>query len=92
MIFFRSRKKIQRFGGNEALDPREVSDLDTTSGSDDESGVRRGRSKTKKLKLKRSRRGFEFDDDFVGDDGDVLYGSWSKSDLLRIEKAVMMLG
>merc|ERR1712141_646050 len=41
----RERKSVARFGGNESLDPRECSELDSSSGSDDdESGMRRGRS------------------------------------------------
>jgi chromodomain-helicase-DNA-binding protein 7 len=88
----RSRKKIQRFGGHDSLDPREVSDLDTSSDSDEEGGVRRGRSKSKKLTGRRGRRAFDFDDDYMEDERDVAYGSWTKSELFRIEKAVMLFG
>jgi chromodomain-helicase-DNA-binding protein 7 len=96
MVEPRSRKKIQRFGGHDAIDPREVSDLDSTSDSDEEGGgggVRRGRSKSKKLGSgRRGRRPFDFDDDYIEDERDVAYGSWTKSELFRIEKAVMLFG
>ncbi len=88
----RSRKKIQRFGGHDGIDPRDVSDLDSSSDSDDESGVRRGRSKGKKGGAKRGKRGFDFDDDFMEEERDVPYGTWTKVELLRIEKAVMLFG
>lgn len=89
MVEPRSRKKIQRFGGHDAVDPRDVSDLDSSSDSD-EDGVRRGRSKSKKVG--RRRRGIDFDDDYMEDERDVPYGSWTKSELLRIEKGVMLFG
>lgn len=90
MVEPRSRKKIQRFGGHDAVDPRDVSDLDSSSDSDEE-GVRRGRSKSKKTG-RRGRRTFDFDDDYMEDERDVPYGTWTKSELLRIEKAVMLFG
>ena len=90
MVEPRSRKKIQRFGGHDAVDPRDVSDLDSSSDSDEE-GVRRGRSKSKKMG-RRGRRTFDFDDDYMEDERDVPYGTWTKSELLRIEKAVMLFG
>merc|ERR1712045_839068 len=40
----RERKSVARFGGNESLNPNECSELDSSSGSDDEDGRRRGRS------------------------------------------------
>ena len=83
----RSRKKIQRFGGNESLDPRDVSDLDTSSDSDDD--LRRGRSKNKK---KRGRRGFDDDEDYMEDERDVEYGCWSKRELFRIENHLLAFG
>ena len=86
----RSRKKIQRFGGHDAIDPREVSELDTSSDSDEEGGVRRGRSKS--TKKGRRRRGLDDDDDYMEDERDVPYGHWTKSELFRIEKAVMLFG
>merc|ERR1712223_2371667 len=46
MVEPRSRKKIQRFGGHENLDPREVSELDSSSDSDaDGEGGRGGRKR-----------------------------------------------
>jgi chromodomain-helicase-DNA-binding protein 7 len=94
MVEPRSRKKIQRFGGHDAVDPRDVSDLDSSSDSD-EDGVRRGRSKSKKLSAtpgRRGRRPFDFDDDYNEDERDVPYGNWTRGELLRIEKAVMLFG
>lgn len=88
----RSRKKIQRFGGNESLDPREVSELDTSedSGGDDD-GLRRGRSKSQK-KLRSNRRRRDSDDEYMEDDRDVEYGHWSKSVLFRVEKGMLAFG
>merc|ERR1711990_449793 len=40
----RERKSVARFGGNESLNPNECSELDSSSGSNDEDGRRRGRS------------------------------------------------
>ncbi len=85
----RSRKKIQRFGGHESLDPREVSDLDSSSDSDDD--LRRGRSRNKKGR-RRGRRGFEEDEDYMEDERDVEYGHWSKRELFRIENQLLAYG
>jgi chromodomain-helicase-DNA-binding protein 7 len=80
----RSRKKIQRFGGHENLDPRDVSDLDTSSDSDDGG---RGR-KNGRRRSKRGRR--DDDDDYM--DEDVEYGSWTKKELFRIETQLLSYG
>ncbi len=84
----RSRKKIQRFGGHDSLDPRDVSELDSSSDSDDD--VRRGRSK--KLRSSRKGRRFDDDDDYMEDERDVEYGQWSKRELFRIENNLLAFG
>ena len=71
----RSRKQMKRFGGNESLNPRDVSDLDSSSDSDDE--LRRGRSRGKN----RRRRRREDDDDYMEDEREVDYGEWTKREL-----------
>ena len=81
----RSRKKIQRFGGHESLDPRDVSELDSSSDDDDDS--RRGRRKNL-----RSRRGRDDDEDYMEDDGEVEYGGWTKKELFRIESSLLAYG
>lgn len=92
----RSRKKIQRFGGHETLDPREVSDLDSSSdsGGDEEGGGGGGgKSDRKGRRSGRKRgRGIEFDDDFMEDERDVEYGTWNKNELFRIEKGLLAYG
>jgi chromodomain-helicase-DNA-binding protein 7 len=90
MVEPRSRKKIQRFGGHDHVDGRDGSD--STSDSDEENGDRRGRSKNKRRSSRRGRRGFDDDEDYMEDERDVEYGSWSKSELFRLEKAVLMFG
>ncbi len=85
----RSRKKIQRFGGHENLDPRDVSDLDSSSDSDDD--LRRGRSRNKRGR-RRGRRGLEEDEDYMEDERDVDYGHWSKRELFRIENQLLAYG
>ncbi len=81
----RSRKKIQRFGGHDNLDPRDVSDLDSSSDSDEEGRGRRGRRR-------RRRRGFEEDEDYMEDERDVEYGHWTKKELFRIETQLLAFG
>jgi chromodomain-helicase-DNA-binding protein 7 len=87
----RSRKQIRRFGGNESLDPREVSDLDTSSDEEDDGTGRRGKNK-KGLRSSRGRRGFEDDEDYIEDERDVEYGDWPKHELFRIEKSLLAFG
>ncbi len=84
MVEPRSRKKIQRFGGHGNVENH--SDLDSSSDSDD--GGRGGRGR----RSRRRRRGFEDDEDYIEDERDVEYGSWSKGELARIEKAVLSFG
>jgi chromodomain-helicase-DNA-binding protein 7 len=84
----RSRKKVTR--GNETLDPSNVSDLDTTSDSDEDES-RRGRKKG----LRSSRRGRRQDDDdedFMEDDRELEYGEWTKRELFRIEASLLSYG
>merc|ERR1712018_268027 len=50
----RERKSVARFGGNESLDPRECSELDSSSGSDDDD-LMRGRSAGKDDRVKKKR-------------------------------------
>ncbi|QQP37777.1 Uncharacterized protein FKW44_018168, partial [Caligus rogercresseyi] len=69
---------IQRFGGHDSLDPQDVSELDSDSDSDGESS--------------KKKRGRDYDDDYMEDERDVVYGSWSKNELFRIEKALMAFG
>ena len=89
MVEPRSRKKIQRFGGHENLDPREVSELDSSSDSDaDGEGGRGGR---KRRGLRRRGRGDE-DEDYMEDEREVEYGSWGKAELFRLEKSVLTFG
>merc|ERR1712223_922791 len=89
MVEPRSRKKIQRFGGHENLDPREVSELDSSSDSDaDGEGGRGGR---KRRGLRRKRPGSD-DEDYMEDERNVEYGTWTKSELFRLEKSVLTYG
>merc|ERR1711994_509933 len=59
----RERKSVARFGGNESLNPNECSELDSSSGSDDEDGRRRGRSAMDDGKKKKRGRRSRFDED-----------------------------
>ena len=93
----RERKSVARFGRTtgESLDPRQCSELDSSSGSDDEDGMRRGRSAGKDdgKKKKRGRRSrFDFDEDYMDDENTVDYGGWTRSELFRIEKAALLFG
>ena len=89
MVEPRSRKKIQRFGGHENLDPREVSELDSSSDSDGEGGG--GRGGRNRRGLRRRGRGDE-DEDYMEDEREVEYGSWGKAELFRLEKSVLTFG
>ena len=87
MVEPRSRKKIQRFGGHESLDPRDVSELDSSDDSD--GGGKKGRGSKRNSR----RRGRNSDDeDYMEDERDVEYGSWTKQELFRIEKSVLTFG
>ena len=77
----------------------DVSDLESTSNSDEENGgvpstrsKVAGRSKDRSRRsLRRSRRG-NYDEDFAPDDGEVDYGSWSKNECFKIEKGLLTFG
>lgn len=77
----------------------DVSDLESTSNSDEENGGApstrskvAGRSKDRgRRSLRRSRRG-NYDEDFTPDDGEVEYGSWSKNECFKIEKGLLTFG
>ena len=76
----------------------DVSDLETTSNSDEEPGVPSTRSKVAGRKdrsgrrsLRRSRRG-NYDEDFAPDDGEIEYGAWSKNECFKVEKGLMTFG
>ena len=86
----RARKQIKRLGqtGMEAIG----SDLDSDSDGSDEDGSGGGRRRRgDKDKKGRKRRRFDDDEDFMEDERDVSYGSWTKSELCRIEKATMQI-
>ena len=92
----RSRKQIKRLGDNPL---QNISDLDTDSDSDMEDGGggrkgmgRGGRGGEKEDKKGRKRRRFDDDEDFMEDERDVAYGSWTKSELTKIERATMLFG
>ena len=76
----------------------DVSDLETTSNSDEEPGAPSTRSKVAGRKdrsgrrsLRRSRRG-NYDEDFDPDSGEVEYGAWNKNECFKVEKGLMTFG
>ena len=76
----------------------DVSDLETTSNSDEEPGAPSTRSKVAGRKdrsgrrsLRRSRRG-NYDEDFDPNCDEVEYGAWTKSECLKVEKGLMTFG
>ena len=76
----------------------DVSDLETTSNSDEEPGAPSTRSKVAGRKdrsgrrsLRRSRRG-NYDEDFDPDSGEVEYGTWNKTECFKVEKGLMTFG
>merc|ERR1712071_352842 len=93
----RRRTQIKRYGQDEGV--MDVSDLESTSNSDEENGgvpstrsKVAGRSKDRSRRsLRRSRRG-NYDEDFAPDDGEVDYGSWSKNECFKIEKGLLTFG
>ena len=100
MVEPRKRKQVDYNNESNQL----PSDLDT-SDEDSEQGGGRGKDQRIRDKLKslraggtersrrRGRRGWEDDDDdYNEDERDIEYGSWSKNDLFRLEKAVMTYG
>ena len=99
MVEPRKRKQVDYNNESNQL----PSDLDT-SDEDSEHGTRsrdqRIRDKLRSLKTgsregsrRRRGRGWEDDDDdYNEDERDIEYGSWSKNDLFRLEKAVMTYG
>ena len=96
----RKRKQVD-YNNDQANLP---SDLDSSDDDEGNSGTRtrdqRIRDKFKSLKhgsregSRRRRRGYgaDDDDDYNEDEQDIEYGSWSKNDLFRLEKAVMVYG
>lgn len=94
MVEPRSRKKTARlFGGDGVLDPRQVSELDSSDDSDGGGGLT-GRAGKNRRSNRNSRRrpGRDSDEDYMEDERDVEYGSWSKSELFRMEKSVLTFG
>merc|ERR1712071_424995 len=93
----RRRTQIKRYGQDEGV--MDVSELESTSNSDEENGGApstrskvAGRSKDRgRRSLRRSRRG-NYDEDFAPDDGEVDYGSWSKNECFKIEKGLLTFG
>lgn len=75
----------------------DVSDLESTSNSDEEPGApstrstRASRKDRSKRSLRRSRRG-NYDEDFAPEDGEVDYGAWSKNECFKVEKGLMTFG
>lgn len=91
----RERKTVARFGRNETLDPRALDSNSSSGSDDDELGIRRGRSagNDEKIKKKRGRKSrFDFDEDYMDDESNVEYGTWTRSELFRIEKAALLFG
>ena len=88
MVEPRSRKKIQRFGGHDNLDPAQCSDLDSSDDSD--GGGLTGRGKKKGRHSRRGRG--EDDEDYMEDEREVEYGMWSKAELFKLEKAFLAFG
>ena len=77
----------------------DVSDLETTSNSDEEPGAPSTRSKVAGRKdrsgrrsSRRSRRGGNYDEDFDPDSGEVEYGAWNKNECFKVEKGLMTFG
>ena len=89
MVEPRSRKKIQRFGGHENLDPAQCSDLDSSDDSDGGGGLT-GRGKRKGRHSRRGRG--EDDEDYMEDEREIEYGMWSKAELFKLEKAFLAFG
>jgi chromodomain-helicase-DNA-binding protein 7 len=94
MVEPRSRKKTTRlFEGHEGLDPRQVSELDSSDDSDGAGGLTGRAGKNRKSNRNSRRRpGYNSDEDYMEDERDVEYGSWSKSELFRMEKSVLTFG
>ena len=76
----------------------DVSDLETTSNSDEEPGApstrstrASGKKDRSRRSLRRSRRG-NYDEDFAPEDGEVEYGAWSKTECFKVEKGLMTFG
>ena len=93
----RRRTQIKRYGQDEAV--MDVSDLESSSNSEDESGVPSTRSKVAGRKdrhgrrsSRRSRGRGNYDEDFAPDDGEVEYGAWSKNECFKVEKGLMTFG
>lgn len=98
MVEPRKRKQVDYNNESQNL----PSDLDSSDDDDAEQGTRSRdqRIKDKFNSLKKGRRegrrgrrgGWASDEDYIDDERDVEYGSWTKTDLFRIEKAVMTYG
>ena len=93
----RRRTQIKRYGQDEAV--MDVSDLESSSNSEDESGVPSTRSKVAGRKdrhgrrsSRRSRGRGNYDEDFAPDDGEVEYGAWSKNECFKVETGLMTFG
>ncbi|CAB3373521.1 Hypothetical predicted protein [Cloeon dipterum] len=84
----RRRTQIKRYGQDESV--MDMSELDSSSDSDEDGGVRGTRSgrkhKTKFGRIK-ARRYEEY-----ATEGDVVYGSWSRSECFKVEKGLLTYG
>ena len=95
----RRRTQIKRYGQDEAA--LDMSDLGESSGpsveSDDDTSLGVGRGRGRKSKFRKRRRHQSFHPSMLGEeygikDGDILYGTWSRSECFKVEKGLLTFG
>ncbi|PSN41757.1 hypothetical protein C0J52_08864 [Blattella germanica] len=82
----------KRYGHDESV--VDMSELDSSSESDEDPsiGVGRGRGRRSKSKHGKKNRLKFWSDDYVPKDGEIVYGSWARSECFKVERGLLTFG
>nr|CAD7406195.1 unnamed protein product [Timema poppensis] len=88
----RRRTQIKRYGHDESV--VDMSELDSSSESDEDPsiGVGRGRGRRNKSKHGKKLRHKYWSDDYAPKDGEIVYGSWARSECFKVERGLLTFG
>ncbi|KAG8231203.1 hypothetical protein J437_LFUL010900 [Ladona fulva] len=85
----RRRTQIKRYGHDESM--VDMSELDSSSDSDDEAAGRRCQRSSKFGRRPRSLSKY-YDGDHIPREGEIVYGSWARSECFKVEKGLLTFG
>uniref|UniRef100_A0A0C9QNG6 Chd7_2 protein n=1 Tax=Fopius arisanus TaxID=64838 RepID=A0A0C9QNG6_9HYME len=82
----RRRTQIKRYGHDESV--VDMSELDSSDDSDDDGGLT-GRGKKRRDKFGKKKK---YCDEYVPREGEVVYGSWARSECFKVERGLLTFG